>query len=304
MSRFGTFIKNYAKGGFSPFSLVSALTGNSSLGVFSSLFNTMTGAGLNGAQREANAFNADQAQKQMTFQQQMRDTQYQSAVQDMQKAGVNPALMYGSGASGNSAPSGAMAASTSPTNGDVVGLLGQIAQLSLLRSQKRNIDADTKNKEQNTAESASRTKINELSAQYYPEVTQANIDSIRNGIKVGESTIKVNESKVLNQDASTALMDSERAINEINKEWLPRLNAAREKSDKAAAAQAYANAAYQSYFTQFTKDHNGQTPGYNDSLALGIAICQTILKAFGKDADSIDFGKLMGEAIESYSGGR
>lgn len=112
----------------------------------SSLLNSITGAHLTGAQQEANAFTAQQAQNQMDFQQQMRDTQYQSAVSDMQKAGVNPALMYGSSASGNVAPSGAMATSAQPSQPDAVGLLGQIVNLSLLGSQKRNIDADTNKK--------------------------------------------------------------------------------------------------------------------------------------------------------------
>lgn len=108
-----------------------------------SMGDATTGAHLTGAQREANVFTAEQAQKQMDFQQQMRDSQYQSAVADMKAAGVNPALMYGSGASGNSAPSGAMASSVAPSSPDVTGLLGQIANLSLLRSQKANLDANT-----------------------------------------------------------------------------------------------------------------------------------------------------------------
>lgn len=108
-----------------------------------SMGDAITGAHLTGAQREANAFTAEQAQKQMDFQQQMRDSQYQSAVADMKSAGLNPAVMYGSGASGNSAPSGAMASSVAPSSPDVTGLLGQIANLSLLRSQKANLDANT-----------------------------------------------------------------------------------------------------------------------------------------------------------------
>lgn len=109
----------------------------------SNLWRSMTGSGLTDAQKEANIFEANQAQRQMDFQQQMRDTQYQSAVNDMKSAGLNPALMYGSGASGNAAPSGAMAASESPGAPDVVGLLGQIQNLALLNSQKRNLDANT-----------------------------------------------------------------------------------------------------------------------------------------------------------------
>lgn len=108
-----------------------------------SLVNAVTGAHLTGAQQEANTFEAEQAQKQMDFQQQMSNTQYQRGVADMQAAGVNPALVYGAGHSGASTPSGAMAASESPGSPDVVGLLGQIANLKLLGAQKRNLEAQT-----------------------------------------------------------------------------------------------------------------------------------------------------------------
>ena len=113
-------------------------------GRFKSWADSVTGAHLSGAQNEANAFTADQAQKQMDFQQTMRDTQYQSAVADMRAAGVNPALMYGSGANGNSAMSGSMASSVAPGSAslDPVGLLGQIANLYLVNSQKRLIDSE------------------------------------------------------------------------------------------------------------------------------------------------------------------
>lgn len=109
------------------------------------LLKGVTGSGLTTAQQEANAFEAAQAQKQMDFQQQMSNTAYQRQVADMKASGINPALAMSS-SSGASTPSGAMAASEGVSNPDLVGLLGQIANLSLLRSQKRNIDADTEKK--------------------------------------------------------------------------------------------------------------------------------------------------------------
>lgn len=72
-------------------------------------------------QQQNNMFNADQAvinrewsaeqaAKQMEFQERMSGSQWQRGVSDMQKAGLNPMLAYSQG--GASAPSGAMGASS------------------------------------------------------------------------------------------------------------------------------------------------------------------------------------------------
>lgn len=64
---------------------------------------------LRAEQDRQNAWNAEQAQKQMDFQREMSNTAYQRSVADMQAAGLNPVLA--AGGSGASTPNGASASS-------------------------------------------------------------------------------------------------------------------------------------------------------------------------------------------------
>jgi hypothetical protein len=109
------------------------------------------------------AANKDMAQ--FNYEQQMKmwnDTNYSAQKGQMEKAGLNPALMYGmsggggattaaaegAGASGGSAPQGGREVV------DQMGLMTQRMQLELLGAQKQNIEADTANKQATTAKTS------------------------------------------------------------------------------------------------------------------------------------------------------
>lgn len=102
-----------------------------SLSPVGSLFAKWTGSELTGAEREANAFSAAEAQKNRDFQAEMSNTAYQRAVTDMRAAGVNPALAMSQG--GANTPSGATAQSTAPSSEGIS--MSDLMQLAMVKPQ-------------------------------------------------------------------------------------------------------------------------------------------------------------------------
>ena len=104
------------------------------------------GAGLQGL------FSAAAAERERSWSEKMYN-QYNSPaalVRQYREAGINPAVMFGQSAI--PAPtSSSMAATPDNPFGDVVGMLGALANISLLDAQRENINADTAGKRAATA---------------------------------------------------------------------------------------------------------------------------------------------------------
>lgn len=258
MSKFTDFIKSYASGGFSPYSLISSIFGQNpfgSSGALKSLWNKKTGSGLTGAELEANAFSAEQAQKQMDFQQQMRNTQYQSAVNDMRSAGLNPALMYGSGASGNAAPSGAAASSIAPASDG--GLLDLILDMKRLSIEQKSANADIALKEASAQAAIMNAWSNFRNAG--SQERQAKVAEAKVGIEkmLADKHVQVDDATITKLAADASYVSELKEFVSKNYDILVKNANSLERQSIAAMRQADAaiqNAATQSYIADYSTD--------------------------------------------------
>lgn len=113
-----------------------------------------TGSALTPAEREANAFSAEEAEKARQWEEYMSSTSYQRQVVDMQKAGVNPAITMTGGIGGASTPSSPSPSSVAPSSGmnmsDLMQLIMLPLNMKMMKAQIGNVDASTQNTIANT----------------------------------------------------------------------------------------------------------------------------------------------------------
>lgn len=144
-------------------------------GTMSMIGSAIGGVGSYMGQESANQANAAQSQKQMDFQERMRKTQYQTAVEDMKAAGLNPMLAYQQGGAGNQAGAqaqmqsslGAAVHSTAENLSKYQDLRNTSVQEKLINSQIDVADADAVLK-----------RATAITEAYKPGLTQAQTDNI------------------------------------------------------------------------------------------------------------------------------
>lgn len=149
---------------------------NTALGVGSSIgsgflnefFYNRRNRHLTGKEQEQNAFNAQQAQINRDWEEQMSNTANQRAVNDMNAAGINPALMFGNG-SAASTPTGSNAAGTATVSAPQFESMSDMMQTI---TQMRLANADIKLKE-------SEALLNEKNA----SKTDVEIDALKTNIE-------------------------------------------------------------------------------------------------------------------------
>lgn len=237
--------------------------GNSSF--FSNLFARASGSSLTNAEREANAFSAQQSE--LAFQRSLLadSTKYQRTVEDMKAAGVNPMLALTGGASGSiqSSP----ASSVSPAGGQmnlgsllsfVLGRKQLALQSKLTDAQVSNINADTAKKQSETtginienSVSSATADARKQAAILQNQLTRTNIKSLYKGIDEAESRITKNIEQAHSEQEKQNLMVAQRMLANANAEQIiellpyqKMLASAQSESARQAAVLSAVSAAY------------------------------------------------------------
>lgn len=188
---------------------------------------TLLGAALSAfSQQRNNQTLIEEAQKNRDFQQQMSSTAYQRGVADMKAAGLNPGMMYSGAAMQASTPSGGQASGMEPLLkgmevSNAVNNMYTIKQAKLA-------DAETSLKKAQAANVMADTERIKLMNDYYPSLTNAQIQEIFSNIGVNTSVEDLNKAHKITADlendwiprlraANAANLDSQTALNQINK---------------------------------------------------------------------------------------
>lgn len=154
--------------------------------------NSQTGAHLTGSQIEANQ-----------LQMQNAEDIYQRQVSGMRSAGLNPALMYQNGSS-----------TSAPTVQGQQGMasMSDIMQAMLLKKQSSLLDSQVRKTDAETDKIGSETEYQKLVNEFFPSVTQTQIDKMLSEIGLNEEQIKKVKSEVDLNELEKDLKEIEKII--------------------------------------------------------------------------------------------
>lgn len=239
-------------------------------GAIESLFNRFTQNGLTGAQVAENELSMQNA-----------EDIYQRQVTGMQKAGLNPALMYQSGASG-SAPSAPSQSDAGLSMSDLMQVVMMPLQRQMLQSQIENVRANTEKQVAETDTERNRAENLALINLYYPSIQEGTLSKMASEIGVNLSTVDKN-------DADTALKWIQKEIADKENKFAEAYYKARVDYESAKTDEAKANAARagaDALMTTFEREY-AQAHGAKLSSSSVLAIASAIGNLFSQNMPEV-----------------
>lgn len=138
-----------------------------------------------------------------------KDTNYGAQMEQLQKAGLNPGLIYGMGGGGGQTTNiqpGRVTGGQAPTGGgEAIAMANTAAQLGLMRAQKENIEADTANKQAETQ--VKTTTVPKLEAE-----TKSLLQGIENAKAQQELTTLQTDIQRIEEDIKGATQNAAKAL--------------------------------------------------------------------------------------------
>lgn len=233
--------------------------------VATSLVDKYTGAHLTGAENEANAFSAAEAQKSRDFTEYMARNKYAMETASMQDAGVNPAMVYGGGNLVPTASNGATAASVSPQTGDIGDLIMSIvrmpAELAKLRAEAKRANDEGQAAKENAESNRINAAANQQNAQTAARNAataerQATVAEMRQQVDaaMAESNMSVNDATLTHIAKQCSILDKQLSQMDEILDISKRQVSAQERQALASLKQAAAavqNAATNDYLSNY-----------------------------------------------------
>lgn len=215
---------------------------------------------MSGAEKEAFALNAQEAQKARDWNLQMDNTKYQRQVTDMQSAGINPALAMNGGVSTQATSNVTANASTQQAPMmSVVDLATTAANLKNLQAQRDLINAQARLANANadsvdiTNKYKDRYELAIVEGQEKAnKVTDAKEKEIYKNMEKADAEIKKLLAEAKTEAEKQNLLRAQALLNEANAKQvdaltpvLVELHQAQTEKERAIAAEAFVRAAYQ-----------------------------------------------------------
>ena len=233
--------------------------GSSLSGFLTALANRLTGAHMVNADIEANALSM-----------QNQEDIFGRQVTGMQKAGLNPALMYQNGSS-PSTPQAQNSYQGAANMSDLMSMITLPLQMKMLKAQTANVDSQTRRNDAETELTKRKEENMALVNAYYPAVTEAGLQKTLSSIGVDISTIDKNDAQTALTNVQKLIADKENKYAEEYFHWRSEYEKAHTQEARDSAAAHAAQALMTGYEYTYAVEHGAKL-----SSSSILALCSAI----------------------------